>query len=137
MIQLKSIRKYRSIITVIILLGLMVTIWIYYAPYGARSYLILRQELRQLTSDVKRLHQQNIEIREEIARIKNDPAYLETIARQHYSLIKENEIVFEYGDKKKYHLWIDTSYIPATKKIPHLVTADRPAEQISLNNVTT
>ena len=101
MIQLKSIRKYRSIITVIILLGLVVTLWIYYAPYGAKSYLSSRQELRQLTSDVKRLHQQNIEIREEIDRIKSDPAYLETIARQHYSLIKENEIVFEYGDKKK------------------------------------
>ncbi|NOX26077.1 MAG: septum formation initiator family protein [Deltaproteobacteria bacterium] len=94
-------QKYRIIINTGLLLCLALVIWVYFAPYGAKNYLSLRQELTNVSSEVDNLRQQNLALRAEINEIKHDPNYLKKIARQNYNLLKKNEMIFDFSKKKK------------------------------------
>jgi len=96
----KTIRKYKIIISTGLLLCLTLGIWVYFAPYGAKNYFSLRQELTKVSSEVTNLRRQNLALQEEINKIKHDPRYLKKIARQNYNLLKKNEIVFDFSRKK-------------------------------------
>ncbi len=56
----------------------------------------MRQKLNSLKMENKNLEQQNIEMYRKIKRLKDDPAYTESIARQELKMIKKDEIVFEF-----------------------------------------
>jgi cell division protein FtsB len=93
--------KYKIIITTSLLLCLALGIWVYYAPYGAKNYASLKQELGKVSLEVTNLKEQNEALREEINKIKHDPRYLKKIARQKYNLLKKNEMVFDFSKGKK------------------------------------
>ncbi len=56
----------------------------------------MRQKLNDLELENKALEQQNIEMYRKIKRLKDDPAYTESIARQELKMIKKDELVFEF-----------------------------------------
>ena len=80
----------------IVFLGLVV----YFAPYGGREYLALRDNIRQINTEITTLQAQNQELKNEIAHLKNDSSYVEKIAREKFGMIKKNEIVFEVPAKQ-------------------------------------
>ncbi|MBA3013634.1 MAG: septum formation initiator family protein [Proteobacteria bacterium] len=95
-----TIQKYQNIgfmlAAFIFALGLVV----YFAPYGCREYLALRNDLTQIQTEITTLQTQNQELKNEISHLKNDSSYVEKIAREEFGMIKKNEIVFEVPVKK-------------------------------------
>ncbi|MBT8333792.1 MAG: septum formation initiator family protein, partial [Deltaproteobacteria bacterium] len=85
-------------------LGLVVVsmIWLLFAPgTGVYSLLKVRNKTNRLEQETKELIQANKDLQAEIERLKNDPAYLEQIAREKYGMLKKNERVFDFSGPKK------------------------------------
>lgn len=89
----------------ILLLSLLVILlaggWIIFGPYGALKYYQLKTELNNIHAQNQQMKEENEGLRKEIHKLTNDRSYLEEIARKKYGLIKKNEIIFEFEEKKR------------------------------------
>lgn len=95
-----TIQKHRTIIIIIGVALLFFFILLHYSPYGYHNYLMVRDNLNQVNSEISELKAKNQELEEEIALLKNDSNYVEKIARQKLGMLKKNELVFEVPEKK-------------------------------------
>jgi cell division protein FtsB len=77
------------------LVALLAVLWLTLSPWGAVGYFRLRHELAELRAANLELAAINRGLEEEIVRLKNDPAYLEKVAREQYGLLKKNELVYQ------------------------------------------
>ena len=79
------------------------TLWILFAPgTGVYSLLKLRNQALELETQTQQLIETNEALRAEIDRLKNDPVYLEQIAREKYGMLKKNERVFDFSKTSKH-----------------------------------
>lgn len=86
-------RALRRFVLLIIVLSL---IFIVFAPgRGLLSHRKLKKEIQNIAQDNSTLQQRNVELAEEIKRLKNDEAYLEQLAREKYGMLRKNEEVYE------------------------------------------
>jgi cell division protein FtsB len=77
-------------------------LWILFAPgRGFLHFLKLRKEIAALTEENSRLEARNVELSEDIKRLRSDDKYLEEVARKKHGLLKKNETVFEFEPPKK------------------------------------
>jgi len=84
------------IVAVLLLLGL------FFAPgRGLYHYLKLQREIASLTEENRQLESKNIELSEDIKRLRSDEAYIEEVARKKHGFLKKNETVFEFPPPKK------------------------------------
>ena len=84
-----------------IFLIVLVLLWVLIAPKKSALHLIMaKQELEAIQAENNRLEEENAILREEIDKLKHDPAYLEEKARKEYGLLKKNEMLYKF-DKKK------------------------------------
>ncbi|MBI3599701.1 MAG: septum formation initiator family protein [Nitrospinae bacterium] len=60
----------------------------------------LNKKLELLKSDIGNLKRENEKLNREVYALKNDPSYIEKIAREDLGLVKPGEVVFEFVDKK-------------------------------------
>lgn len=95
-----TIQKHRGIIIVIGISLFVLFLLVYYAPYGCHTYLVMREDLARVNSEIDRLKSQNQEIKKEITLLKTDPRYVEQVAREKLGMLKKNEIIFEVPEKK-------------------------------------
>jgi cell division protein FtsB len=87
----RLLKIYLLIVSVLLL-------WLLLAPgTGVFGLLKLRQETVRLEQQTQKLINSNEELRAEIDRLKNDPDYLERIAREKYGLLKKNEQMFDFS----------------------------------------
>ena len=61
----------------------------------------LAQKREGLIRDNQELNKKNESLYREITRLKQDPLYLEEVARKEFGLVKPNEIIFFIDDEKK------------------------------------
>ena len=88
-------RALRRIILAVIVLSLL---FLVFAPgRGLLSHRKMKKEIQALVRDNRTLQHRNVELAEEIERLKNDEAYLEQFARGKYGMLKKNEEVYELG----------------------------------------
>jgi cell division protein FtsB len=94
------INKHKSIIIIsgVALCG--VFLLVYFAPYGLRNYLEVREKIKIVNSELDELKQKNQELNDEISLLKTDANYVEKIARQKLGMLKKNELLFEIPEKK-------------------------------------
>ena len=85
-------RRYKLII---FLTCCLTAAWLLFSSHGALRYYNLRKQINIVKKENQRLKEENANIRLELDRLKNDPAYLEEVARKKFGLIKKNEIIFE------------------------------------------
>jgi len=84
------------------LVGVFFLLWILFAPgRGFLHFLKLRKEIAELTEENSRLEARNVELSEDIKRLRSDDKYLEEVARKKHGLLKKNETVFEFEPPKK------------------------------------
>ena len=60
----------------------------------------MKQELAALKAENKLLQEKNLEMHRKIKRMKEDPAFVESIAREKLKMIAKDEIVFKFTEKK-------------------------------------
>ena len=65
------------------------------SEHGLADLVILRQERGKLVEKTEQLTQENLSISIEIDRLKNDPKYIENIARKELGMIGEDEVILK------------------------------------------
>jgi len=80
--------------------ALLILLWLTLSPWGAARYFRLRHELTELRATNLELTENNRALKEEIEKLKNDPVYLEKVAREQYDLLKKNEVIYRDQPKK-------------------------------------
>jgi cell division protein FtsB len=75
--------------------------WSIFGPYGALKYYWVANELDEILAQNEQLRETNTALRQEINKLKKDPVYLEEVARRQFGLIKKNEVIYEFPEKKK------------------------------------
>ena len=80
-------------IAVLLLIGLF--FFIIVSEQGFADLRFLRKERDRLAEENQRLTRENLSIGIEIDRLKNDPEYIENIARQELGMIGEDEIILK------------------------------------------
>jgi len=67
---------------------------------GLRDLNATKQKLNDLKMQNTELQRQNIELSRKVKRLKEDPEYIENIARQELKMIGKDEVVFKFQQKK-------------------------------------
>ncbi len=86
----------RRIILVTILTFSLTTAWVLFSPQGVLQYYHLKKKIETANNENQELREKNLELRQEIEKLKNNSDYLEEVARKELGLIKKNEIVFTF-----------------------------------------
>ncbi|MDG4476869.1 FtsB family cell division protein [Thiovibrio frasassiensis] len=86
-----------------VLIVTVVGAWSVFGPYGALKYYGVANELEEVLAQNDQLRENNTALRQEITKLKKDPVYLEEVARREFGLIKKNEVIYEFPEKKKRH----------------------------------
>lgn len=81
------------LLSLLILLLALVTV---VGERGALHLWRLRGEKHQLDEQNYRFHKANEEMRQRIARIRNDDHYLEKLAREELNLVRPGEVVYRF-----------------------------------------
>ncbi len=91
-------RRLRRLILLLLAAGLL---FLFLAPgRGILALLHARGRVQALEREQQALIKRNRELAAEIKRLQIDDAYLEELARKKYGLLRENEMVYEFGSKK-------------------------------------
>lgn len=84
------------------LLAFLGLAWLLFSPgNGVLSVFSTKSELRKLQAETDELSRENAVLEAEINKMKNDPAYLEEVARRDFGLLKPNERVFDFSRSGK------------------------------------
>ncbi len=65
---------------------------------GVVKYYRMKAQYNTLKEEIGNLKQDNARLRRDVYSLKNDPAYLERIARDKLGLARPGEIVYYYGE---------------------------------------
>lgn len=99
--QKSAAREKRRIKKIVIIVVSLALLWIFFAPgLGVVSYMSKRAEFNRVQNESDRLRQANQELQAEIDRLLTDSAYLESLAREKYDMLKPNEKVYDFSKKK-------------------------------------
>ena len=88
-------KKQNILLSISILLLLALFFFIVVSEHGLADLRFLKQERNKLVEETKRLTRGNQAISVEIDRLKHDPAYIESIARQELGMIGKDEIILK------------------------------------------
>ena len=85
---------------------LCVTLCVYYVlnilfidTYSLSVYFQQKNELNRLRNLNENLVTDNKQLAEEIEKLKNDPHYIESLARRNYSMVKKGETVYVFKER--------------------------------------
>ncbi|RJP86567.1 MAG: septum formation initiator family protein [Desulfobacteraceae bacterium] len=91
-------KLYQSIIAFII--GSMIIIIFFFlviqGDNGWNELNAMKQEVQTLKAQNETLSRKNMELQQKVNRLKNDPEFLEDVARQELNVIAKDEIVFKF-----------------------------------------
>ena len=59
----------------------------------------LRERRRELQAEIERLKQQNAQLRKESTLLKEDPLYIERVARRKLGVARPGEVIYRFGDE--------------------------------------
>lgn len=88
-------RKLNILLSIAVLLLLSLFFFIIVSEHGLADLRFIKKERDRLVEDSKRLSRENQTIGIEIDRLKHDPAYIESIARQELGMIGKDEIILK------------------------------------------
>ena len=83
-----------AVLTGLVMVGLLVV-----GIFGDKGFLDLGQlrgELQQLREQVERLKEENLALYRHIDRLRNDPAFVENVARQELGMIAKDELIINF-----------------------------------------
>jgi cell division protein FtsB len=97
----KANKSNKRFISVGVIAFILVSVFLLFSTNGIFRYYRLKQSLETLRTANEKLKKENEILIEEIARIQNDPEYLEEVARKKFGLIKKNEMIFNFRKKRQ------------------------------------
>jgi len=80
---------------------LVIALLIAWGVGGALRIWAMRQEITAVERDIAALHARAVALTQTIDRLRNDPAYLEKLAREEHGLVREGDTVLKFPSKPK------------------------------------
>jgi cell division protein FtsB len=87
--------KQNILLSISVLLLLTLFFFIIVSEHGLADLRFLKKERDRLVEENNNISQENQAISVEIGRLKHDPVYIESIARQELGMIGEDEIILK------------------------------------------
>ncbi len=72
-----------------------------FGEHGIIDTLRIYREVKILEGRIEKIQDENKQLEEEIARLKNDKKYIEKIARENLGMVGKNEIIYFFDANKK------------------------------------
>ncbi len=88
-------RKLNILLSIAVLLLLSLFFFIIVSEHGLADLRFIKKERDRLVEESQRLTRKNLTIGIEIDRLKHDPGYIESIARQELGMIGKDEIILK------------------------------------------
>ena len=88
-------KKQNILLSISVLLLLALFFFIIVSEHGLADLRFLKKERDRLVEENKKLARENQAISVEIDRLKHDPLYIESIARQELGMIGKDEIILK------------------------------------------
>ncbi|MBE9543498.1 MAG: septum formation initiator family protein [Proteobacteria bacterium] len=88
-------KKQNILLSISVLLLLALFFFIIVSEQGLADLRFIKKERDRLVEENKKLTRENQAISVEIDRLKHDPAYIESIARQELGMIGKDEIILK------------------------------------------
>ncbi len=80
---------------------LIFTLWVViFGHKGFVDFNHLRIEKETLVEENKKLQEENVDLYREVERARNDPEYIENVAREELGMIGKDEVIFKFKDKE-------------------------------------
>jgi cell division protein FtsB len=92
-ISIHNKRIQRKILFLIIIIGVLIFL---FANKNFQTLLILNKEIAGLRQRIEGLNEENKRLEEELEAAKNDPEYIENLARRELGLIKPGETKYKF-----------------------------------------
>ena len=98
---MKSNKKKRGI-NILLVIGLffLIVFWLFFGKNGFLNLYRMEKQRERLLKRIYEIQMENRRIALEIERLKNDPRYIEKVARKELGLVKENEIIYQFKRDK-------------------------------------
>jgi cell division protein FtsB len=91
--------KQKIFIGISILLLFCLLLFIMFSDSGLADLFKLKSDRDRLLQENEKLKQENLSLYRTIDRLKNDPEYIESIARKELGMIKRDEVILKPKDK--------------------------------------
>jgi cell division protein FtsB len=91
--------KQRIFVGISILLLFCLLLFIMFSDSGLADLFKLKSDRDRLLQENEKLKQENLSLYRTIDRLKNDPEYIESIARKELGMIKRDEVILKPKDK--------------------------------------
>lgn len=92
-INIRKKRTHRKILILIVIVGIIIFL---FANKNFQTLLVLNKEIGQLKQRIDDLEEENKGLKEELEAMKNDPEYIESLARKELGLIKPGETKYKF-----------------------------------------
>ncbi|MFZ5760893.1 MAG: FtsB family cell division protein [Thermodesulfobacteriota bacterium] len=91
-----NITEVKGLLVLCVISLAAVALWLTFSPNGLLAYRAVIKEKEAVLAENERLREENRLLQQTLENIRNDPAYLEEIARRDHKFLKKNEKVFEF-----------------------------------------
>ena len=89
--------KYKILISICIVTLFAMLLFSLFSDKGLSDYFTLKSERDRLVMENIRLKEKNDELYRTIERLRNDPEYIESVARKELGMIKKDEVILTPG----------------------------------------
>ena len=96
--------RQKILLSIVILVLFSLLLFIMFSDNGLADLFKLKSEKDRLLQENARLKRENLTMYRMIERLKNDPEYIESIARKELGMIKKGEVILKSkpaGDENK------------------------------------
>ncbi len=91
-----SKKKYFTYILIFSLIAIILLAWLTFGQHGLLDLYKMQKEKERYLVIIGDLKEKNRLLADEIRRIREDPKYIESVARKELGLIKDNEIIYRF-----------------------------------------
>jgi len=92
-ISIQKKRIHKKVLMLIVIIGALVFL---FANKNFQTLINLRKEIARLKEKSVGLEEENRRLKEELEAVKNDPEYMESLARKELGLIKPGETKYKF-----------------------------------------
>ncbi len=100
----KESRRKRNLLKIpLIIIGILcpLIMWLGFGDQGLFKLYRTEMERQAYIERIRRLTDENKALLEEIARLRSDMKYVESIARKNFNMLKQNEVLYRFEDSEK------------------------------------
>jgi len=97
-ISIQKKRVHRKILILVVIIGILIFL---FANKNFQTLLILNKKIVQLKQRIAGLEDENKKLKEDLEAMKNDPEYIESLAREELGLIKPGETKYRFIESQE------------------------------------